>query len=138
MRRLVYGLLGSLLVAAFAATAFAWKGEMAGLVQPIAVVQEKAESGDYVVVEGTVADVQTGSGSTTIVIFKDSSGTLPLAVPNHLLRKLAGATAQGGAGPGGITPKIGKSARVGGKWDHKQMDTDTWGIRVQRVEPLDP
>ena len=138
MRRLVFELLGFLLVAAFAATAFAWEGEMAGLAQPIAVVQEKAESGDFVVVEGEVADVRTGSGSTAIVIFKDSSGTLPLAVPNSLLRKLAGTTAQGGAGPSGISPKIGKSARVGGKWDHKQMDTDTWGIHVQRVEPLDP
>ncbi len=138
MHRFVFGLLGSLLVAAFAATAFAWEGEMASLVQPIAVVQEKAEPGDFVVVEGKVADVGTGSGSMTIVIFKDSSGSLPLAVPNHLLRELAGATAQGGAGPGGIDPKIGKSARVGGKWDHKQMDDETWGIRVQRVEPLDP
>jgi hypothetical protein len=138
MHRLVFRLLGFLLVAAFAATAFAWEGEMAGLVQPIAVVQEKAEPGDFVVVEGEVVDVQTGSGSTMIVIFKDSSGTLPLAVPNHLLRKLAGATAQGDAGPSGVSPKIGKSARVGGKWDHEHMNNDTWGIRVQRVEPLDP
>jgi len=138
MRRLVFELLGFLLVAAFAATAFAWEGEMAGLVLPIAVVQEKAESGDFVVVEGEVADVQTGGGSETIVIFTDSSGTLPLAVPNHLLRELAGAKARGGTGPGGISPKIGKSARVGGKWGHSPMDDDTWGIRVQRVEPLDP
>jgi hypothetical protein len=138
MRRLVFELLGFLLVAAFAATAFAWEGEMAGRAQSIAVVQENAESGDFVVVEGEVADVRTGDGSETIVIFKDSSGTLPLAVPNHLLRKLSGAKAQGGAGPGGISPKIGISARVGGKWDHKHMDGDTWGIRVQRIEPLNP
>jgi hypothetical protein len=138
MHRPAFRLLGFLLVAAFAATAFAWEGEMAGLVQPIAVVQEKAESGDFVVVEGEVTEVQTGSGSLVIVIFKDSSGTVPLAVPNHLLRKLAGATAQGGVGPSGISPKIGKSARVGGEWDHKHMDNETWGIRVQRVEPLDP
>jgi hypothetical protein len=138
MRRLVFELLGFLLVAAFAATAFAWEGEMAGLAQPIAVVQEKAESGDFVVVEGKVADVRTGDGSTTIVIFEDSSGTLPLSVPDYLLRKLAGATPQGGAGPGGVSPTIGRSARVGGTWDHKHMDSDTWGIRVQRVEPLTP
>ncbi len=138
MRRLVFELFGFLLVTAFAATAFAWEGEMAGLAQPIAVVQEKAESGDYVVVEGKVADVRTGDGSTTIVIFEDSSGTLPLAVPNSLLRKLAGKTAQGGAGPSGISPKIGKSARVGGEWDRKHMDDDTWGIHVQRIESLDP
>jgi hypothetical protein len=138
MLRIVFGSLGCLMVAALATNAFAWEGEMAGLVQPIAVVQEKAESGDFVVVEGEVAEVRTGSGSTVIVIFKDSSGTLPLAVPNHLLRDLAGATAQGGAGPGGIVPTIGKSARVGGKWNHKHMDNDTWGIRVQRVEPIEP
>jgi hypothetical protein len=138
MHRPVFRLLGFLLVATFAATAFAWEGEMASLVKPIAVVQEKAESGDFVVVEGEVADVQTGSGSTVIVIFKDGSGTVPLAVPNHLLRELAGATAQGDAGPSGISPKIGKSARVGGKWDHGHMDNETWGIRVQRVEPIDP
>jgi hypothetical protein len=138
MRRLVFELLGFLLVAAFAATAFAWEGQMAGLAQPIAVVQEKAESGDFVVVEGTVADVKTGGGSTTIVIFKDGSGTLPLSVPNNLLRKLAGTTPQGGAGPSGISPKIGKRARVGGKWTNNQMDDGAWGIRVQRVEPLAP
>jgi hypothetical protein len=138
MRRLAFELLGFLLVATFAATAFAWEGAMAGLAQPIAVVQEKAESGDFVVVEGKVVDVRTGDGSMAIVIFKDSSGTLPLAVPNSLLRKLAGTTAQGGAGPSGISPKIGKSARVGGEWDRKHMDDDTWGIHVQRIEPLDP
>ena len=138
MHRLVFKLLAFLLVAAFAATAFAWEGQMAGLTQPIAVVQEKAESGDFVVVEGTVADVRTGGGSTTIVIFKDSSGTLPLAVSNSLLRKLTGATAEGGTGPGDANLKIGKSARVGGTWDQSHMDDDTWGIHVQRIEPLDP
>jgi hypothetical protein len=111
---------------------------MTGLAQPIAVVQEKAESGDFVVVEGAVADVRTGDGSTTIVIFKDSSGTLPLAVSNYLLRKLSGATAEGGTGPGDVSPKIGKNARVGGTWDQSHMDNDTWGIHVQRIEPLDP
>jgi hypothetical protein len=138
MRRLAFELLGFLLVATFAATAFAWEGAMAGLSQPIAVVQDKAESGDFVVVEGTVTDVRTGDGSMAIVIFKDSSGTLPLAVSNSLLRKLAGATAKGGAGPGDVSPKIGKSARVGGTWDQSHMNDDTWGIHVQRIESLDP
>jgi hypothetical protein len=138
MHRHAAQLLGFLLITAFAATAFAWEGEMAGWVRSIAEVKENPESGDFVVVEGTVDDVRTGDGSTTIVIFRDSSGTLPLAVPNHLLRELAGSTPAGGAGPDGISPKIGKSARVGGKWDHKNMDNDTWGIRVQRVEPLGP
>ena len=137
MHRATFGSIGFVLVAAFATTALAWEGELAGFVKPIAVVQEKAESGDFVVVEGEVAEVRTGSGSMMIVVFKDSSGRLPLAVPNHLLRKLAGATAQGGTGPDGISPKIGARARVGGTWDHKHMDDETWGIHVQRVERLD-
>jgi hypothetical protein len=136
MQRLVFGFLGFVPIAVIAVAAFAWDGELAPLVQPISVVQEKAESGDFVVVEGKVSDVRTGNGSSTIVIFTDGSGTVPLDVPSHLLRDLAGATPQGGAGPEGITPKIGAKARVGGKWDHKRMDNDTWGIRVQRVEPL--
>ena len=138
MRRFVVRSLAISLMLAFAGAAPAWEGELEGAARPIAEVQKKAESGDFVVVEGTVADVRTGGGSTTIVIFKDSSGTLPLAVPNSLLRKLAGTTAQGGAGPSGVSPKIGKSARVGGEWDRKHMDDDTWGIHVQRIEPLDP
>ena len=136
MHRFVIGSLVLLLVGAFATTTVAWKGELAEAVRPIAEVQENAESGDYVVIEGRVADVREGDGSVMIVIFEDDTGSVPLAVPNHLLRKFAGATPQGGAGPTGVMPTIGNRARVGGSWDHKHMDQHTWGIHVQRVEPL--
>ena len=138
MRRLVLGSLGFLFVAYFAAAAFSWEGGLANYVQPISVVKDKAESGDLVVVEGTVAEVRSGDGGMTIVIFRDSSGTVPTRVPNSLLRKLAGTTPQGGSGPGEFTPTVGKKARVGGKWDHKNMDDETWGIHVQRIEPFGP
>ena len=63
---------------------------------------------------------------------------VPLVVPNHLKRKLGGAKDTGGTGPDGIQPKVGGRARVGGLWDHKHMDDDTWGIHVQRAERLNP
>jgi len=122
---------------ALAAAATAWEGELAGVVRPIAEVLEKAESNDFVVVEGRVADVRTGDGSLVIVIFEDDSGSLPLVVPNHLQRHFAGGGPAGGAGPSGAEPRIGRRARVAGKWRHKHMDDDTWGIRVQRVETLE-
>jgi len=114
----------------------AWEGELAGSVQPIAVVLEKAQSNDYVVVEGRVAAVQTGDGSLTIVKFEDDSGSLYLVVPNHLQRHFAGGTPAGGAGPSGVDPQIGVHARVGGTWNQKPMG-EGWGIRVQRVESVD-
>jgi hypothetical protein len=136
MHRYVVGSFVVSLLVNFAVTAVAWKGELAGVVQPIAVVQEMAEAGDHVAVEGTVKEYFEGDGSVMIVILEDSSGSLPLLVPNHLLREFAGGTAQGGAGPTGVEPTVGNRARVSGRWDHKPMDDETWGIHVQRVEPL--
>jgi len=115
----------------------AWEGELARAVRPIAEVVAKAESNDFVVVEGRVTDVRSGDGSLVIVIFEDDTGSVPLAVPNHLLRHFAGGGPSGGAGPTGVDPQIGRRARVAGKWDHKAMDNDTWGIRVQRAESLE-
>jgi hypothetical protein len=137
MLRSVIGSLGLVLTFTLAAAASAWEGELAGLVKPIAEVQAKAEPGDFVVVEGEVADVKTGNGSLVIVIFKDASGSVPMAVPNSLQRRLAGGGPKGGSGPDGIDPKIGARARVGGRWDHKHMDDSVWGIRVQRVERIE-
>ena len=137
MLRSVIGSLAFVLTFALAAPASAWEGELAGLVRPIAEVQEKAEPGDFVVVEGEVADVTTGNGSLVVVIFKDASGSVPLVVPNHLQRHLAGGGPTGGSGPDGIDPKVGARARVGGRWDHKHMDDGIWGIRAQRVERIE-
>ena len=104
---------------------------------PHAEVIERAERGDYVVVQGEVSRLTTGHGNRLIVIFEDGTGEVPLAVPNHLMRRFAGGTAKGGSGPSGIRPKIGKEARVAGQWDHAFLDDKTWGIRVQSVQPLE-
>ena len=137
MLRFAIGSLGFALTVALAAPAGAWEGELAGLVKPIAEVKQKAEPGDFVVVEGRVADVQSGSGSLVIVIFEDDTGSVPMAVPNHLQRHFAGGGPTGGSGPSGVDPQIGRRARVGGLWDHAYLDDDTWGIRVQNVEPIE-
>jgi hypothetical protein len=123
------------LVIALATAATAWEGELAGAVQPIAEVLEKAEKNDFVVVEGRVADVQIGDGSIVIVHFEDDTGSLYLVIPNHLQRHFAGGTPAGGAGPSGASPVIGAHARVAGKWNQKPMG-EGWGIQVQRAEPL--
>jgi hypothetical protein len=137
MLRFAIGSLGFALTVALVAPAGAWEGALAGFVKPIAEVQQKAEPGDFVVVEGRVADVQSGSGSLVIVIFEDDTGSLPMAVPNHLQRHFAGGGPTGGSGPSGVDPQIGRRARVGGLWDHAYLDDDTWGIRVQNVEPIE-
>ena len=120
---------------ALAAVSTAWEGELAGGVQPISAVLEKAEKNDYVVVEGRVTDVRIGDGSIVIVLFEDDTGSLYLVVPNHLQRHFAGGTPAGGAGPSGAEPEIGAHARVAGKWNQKPLG-DGWGIQVQRVERI--
>jgi hypothetical protein len=121
---------------ALAAVSTAWEGELAGAVQPISAVLEKAEKNDYVVVEGRVTDVRIGDGSIVIVLFEDDTGSLYLVVPNHLQRHFAGGTPAGGAGPSGAEPEIGAHARVAGKWNQKPMG-EGWGIQVQRVERIE-
>lgn len=118
------------------APAEAWKGELTEGVKTIAEVKEKAEDGDYVVVEGEVADVQWGEGNRMFVTFQDDTDSVLMEVPNHLMRHFAGGSAKGGSGPSGAEPKIGARARVGGDWNQSFMEDGTWGIRVQRVEPL--
>jgi hypothetical protein len=120
---------------ALAHTAFAWKGELAGGVVSIADVLAKAEAGDFLVVEGEVESYDDGDGSTMVVQFSDSTGTVAVVVPNFLLRNLAGETPEGGAGPEGIEPQVGARARVGGLWEEEPLE-HTWHIRAQRVEPL--
>jgi hypothetical protein len=64
-------------------------------------------------------------GSLIIVTLEDETGRLPIAVPEYLRREF------------GDKPRRGPRVRVAGKWDHKYMDTDTWGLRAQKVERLE-
>ncbi len=136
MNRVVIGAFGCPLALPFAAPVTAWKGEVIGGLKSIAEVQANAELGDYVVVQGEVVDVRLGNGNVVIVMFRDDTGIVPLRIPNHLQRHFAGGGPKGGSGPDGASPQVGRRARVGGQWNHAAMDDDTWGIRVQQVEPL--
>jgi len=115
------------LLAALLVPALAWKGARSGSVLPIAVVLEKAESGDLISVEGWVADSTTGSGSLMVVTLQDETGQVLVAVPDSLIRKL---DARHGEAAGG------QRYRVTGRWDHQHMNTDTWGIHAQQIERL--
>ena len=64
-------------------TAMSWKGDPPARQHSIAEVQERAESGDYVVVEGQVVDVSIGSGSRYIANARAVTGpgfSAPLSV----------------------------------------------------------
>jgi aspartyl-tRNA synthetase len=116
----------ALLVALLIPT-LAWKGGSSGSATPIAEVLEKAESGDVVTVDGWVADSTTGSGSLLIVTLQDESGQVLVAVPDSLIRKIDARTGEAAGG---------QRYRVTGRWDHQQMNTDTWGIHAQQIDRL--
>lgn len=108
--------------------AFAWKGTMAVGVRPIAEVQEKAESGDHVTVEGQITDVESGMGSLMIGRIEDETGWVYVAVPEHVRRSIE------------RKPELWSWIRIAGRWDHqklKEQDDAVWGIRVQQVELID-
>ena len=106
----------------------AWKGASTGLVHSIAEVQERAESGDRVWVEGRIVDVTTGSGSRRIATLEDDTGRLLVRVPEHLIRNFQDE---------GARPRRGSRVRVGGKWTHAYLNRDIWGIHAQEVELLE-
>ena len=115
------------LLIACLAPGLAWKGENSGRVQPIATVLAKAESGDIVAIEGSVANTTTGGGSRMVAVMKDDSGEVMVVVPDSLIRKLDMRTGEAAGG---------QRYRVIGRWDHGQMDTETWGIYAQQIERL--
>jgi hypothetical protein len=137
MARISTVLLASLLGVALAAPVLAWKGDPLAGVKSIAEVQEKAERGDFVTVEGEVVKVTKGNGSTMIVVLEDATGSVYLAIPGHLRRHFAGGSSTGGSGPTGAKPEIGRVAQVTGLWDKETLNGDEWGIRVQKVHPID-
>lgn len=116
----------ALLVALLVPT-LAWKGANAGTALPIAEVLEKAESGDIVTVEGSVAGTTTGAGSLMIVTLEDATGQVFVAVPDSLMRKLDVRTGEAAGG---------QRYRIIGRWDHKQLEDGTWGIYAQQIERL--
>ena len=115
------------LLIACLAPGLAWKGEHAGMVQPISAVLAQAEPGDIVAVEGSVSNTTTGGGNRIVAVLKDDSGEVMVVVPESLTRKLDMRTGEAAGG---------QRYRVIGRWDHGQMDTETWGIYAQQIERL--
>jgi hypothetical protein len=113
------------LILTLSVPASAWLGTMVLGVRPIAEVQERAESGDLLTVQGCIVDVRYGSGSIVIVELEDPTGSVLVAIPEHMRRDFGG------------DPEKGKCGRVRGKWDHKHMDDETWGIWAQKVERIE-
>ena len=87
------------LLIACLAPGLAWKGENSGRVQPIATVLAKAELGDIVAIEGSVANTTTGGGSRMVALLKDDSGEVMVVVPDSLIRKLDMRTGEVGGWP---------------------------------------
>jgi hypothetical protein len=110
-----------------AAPASAWKESTASGVRPIAEVNEKAESGDHVMVQGRVTHVGTGSGSLYVVTLEDGTGSVLVRVPESMLRKLND----------GKPPEVGRQVRVGGTWGHAYLDDGVWGIHAQTAERVE-
>jgi hypothetical protein len=126
-----------LLSLVLAANGLAWKGELRRGVVPIGEVLEKAEIGDFVVVEGEVRRTGKAHGGRILVFLADETGEVALVVPNHLRRSLAGGEATGGSGPGGARPQLGRRVRVAGLWDQAKLSGAQQGIRVQKVDRLE-
>ena len=115
------------IASALAAPASAWKGTLQSGVVPIAEVVAKAESGDYVTVQGTITAVTIGSGSRHVVTLEDGTGSVLVRVPEHLLRSLNE----------GSAPEVGRTVRVGGTWGHGYLDNEVWGIHAQKAERVE-
>jgi uncharacterized protein YdeI (BOF family) len=112
-----------LLVAAIsalvAAPASAWKGALESQVIPIARAQDHAESGDRFVVEGIVVD----SKDDRIFLVRDDSGEMYVVIPDFLKREHG-------------VPGTHERIRVSGRYDHKKLDPEITGMRVQEMERL--
>jgi hypothetical protein len=97
------------------------------MVQPISAVLAQAEPGDIVAIEGSVSNTTTGGGNRLVAVLKDASGEVMVVVPESLTRKLDMRTGEAAGG---------QRYRVIGRWDHGQMDMETWGIYAQQIERL--
>ena len=105
--------------------AIAWKGESSMGVRPISEVNEKAEVGDYVSVEGHLVHIDAEHGSMAIGTLEDETGRVVIAVPNYVRTPLADEGAHRSV------------VRVTGKWDTGPFEGDTEGVRVQKAEIVD-
>lgn len=96
-------------------TALAWKAPPAGVIS-IAQVREQAQTGDYLVVEGTVIERK----GKHLFQIEDESGSMWVAIPDFVRRDEG-------------TPEHTERIRVAGKYDHKKLDKSFQGVRVMTL-----
>lgn len=96
-------------------TAWAWKAPPAGVIS-IAQVREQAETGDYLVVEGTVV----GQKDKHLFQLDDGSGSMWVMIPDFVQRDEG-------------MPERTERIRVAGKYDHKKLDKSFQGVRVMTL-----
>jgi hypothetical protein len=126
MHRTVH-LFVALLFCAALSPAHAWKGDAGGTVHPIDEVNENAEEGDVVTIEGTIREVRSGPGSLRLAVVEDDTGEVLVAVAEYLRRSIE---SEPGEDP------VGARVRVTGKWEHGYLDQAIWAIRATAVERL--
>lgn len=93
----------------------AWNAPPAGPI-PIAEVRERAETGDYMVIEGIVI----GSKNGTYFEIEDATGRMLVAIPDYLIRKEG-------------EPADDELIRVAGKYDRGKLDKSVEGLRVMTL-----
>jgi DNA/RNA endonuclease YhcR with UshA esterase domain len=120
-------LIASLACLTLAAPAAAWKGKPVKGTPTLAEVTANAEKGDVLVVEGTITELGTASGTARLVTLDDGTGTVLVRVPENMLRRLNG----------GNDPQLGRRVRVSGRWDHAYLDKDVWGLQALDAERVE-
>lgn len=96
-------------------SALAWQAPAAGVIS-IAEVRERAETGDYLVVEGTVVEQR----DKTLFRIDDETGSMWVLIPNFVLRDEG-------------VPARSEQIRVAGKYDNAKLDKSLQGVRVMTL-----
>jgi uncharacterized protein YdeI (BOF family) len=105
----------TLLLCVIPVSASAWNAPPAGVIT-IAEARERAETGDYMVIEGIVI----AKKSDTYFEIEDATGRMVIVIPDYLIRS-EGAPAES------------ELVRVAGKYDHKKLDKSVEGLRVMTL-----
>lgn len=105
----------TLLLSVIPISASAWNAPPAGVIT-IAEARERAETGDYMVIEGIVI----AKKSDTYFEIEDATGRMIIVIPDYLIRSEG-------------APADSELVRVAGKYDHKKLDKSVEGLRVMTL-----
>jgi len=103
------------LLALWPAVAVAWQAPPAGVV-PITEARERADIGDYLVLEGVVVERNTDG----LFEIRDDTGSMLIVIPEFITRDEG-------------TPEKTERIRVAGKYDHAKLDRSVQGLRVMTL-----